>query len=122
MLPEDLGPSAARRRRERLSEKQGGICPACLLPLPEDLVRTEVDHIIPRCRGGPDLKWNRQLLHFACNRSKRATLTDAAVALAAEYGVVLREPPKPRSRYWWRNLQGVSLRQYLDEQQERLMP
>jgi hypothetical protein len=107
--------SEAQRRRERLAEKQDGICPACLLPLPEDLAGTEVDHIIPRCRGGPNLKWNRRLLHFTCNRSKRAKLTDEAVALAAEYGVMLREPPKPRSRYWWQNLPGVSLRQYLDE-------
>lgn len=84
------------RRRQRLAREQGGICPECTLPLPDDLAGTEVDHIIPKARGGPDVPWNRQLVHFRCNRTKRFRLTDAAVALAAERGITLREP-KP---YW----------------------
>ena len=92
------------RRRERLARAQDGICPECTLPLPVDLAGTEVDHIIPKIRGGPDLSWNRQLVHFRCNRSKRFRLTDAAVALAAEHGVILREPVRayrfPRGSGW----------------------
>jgi hypothetical protein len=80
------------RRRERLAGMQGGICPECTRPLPEDLAGTEVDHIIPKACGGPDLAWNRQLVHFQCNRSKRCTLSEAALALAAEHGVKAHLP------------------------------
>ena len=86
------------QRRERLARAQGGICPECTLPLPEDLTGTEVDHIIPKVRGGPDAAWNRQLIHFACNRTKRFRLTDAARALAAEHGVRVHLPI-PRSAH-----------------------
>jgi hypothetical protein len=80
------------RRRERLARAQCGICPWCDLPLPDDLAGTEVDHIIPRVRGGPDKAWNWQLVHWRCNRAKRFKLTDRALALAAEHGITLREP------------------------------
>jgi hypothetical protein len=80
------------RRRARLARAQNGICPECALPLPEDLAGTEVDHIIPKVRGGPDLPWNRQLVHFRCNRTKRFKLTDRARALAAEHGVTVHLP------------------------------
>ena len=85
--------AATLRRRARLAKAQGGMCPACELPLPEDLTGTEIDHIIPRARGGPEDAWNKRLVHFKCNRSKRFKLTDEALALAAEHGVTLREPP-----------------------------
>ena len=84
---------ATMRRRARLAKAQDGMCPECELPLPEDLTETEIDHIIPRVRGGPEDAWNKRLVHFMCNRSKRFKLTDEAVALAAEHGVALREPP-----------------------------
>jgi hypothetical protein len=80
------------RRRERLASAQGGICPWCSLPLPDDLAGTEVDHIIPRVRGGPNVAWNWQLVHWRCNRAKRFMLTDRALALAAEHGITLRKP------------------------------
>ena len=90
--------SSTPGQRAHLAKAQNGICPECSLPLPGDLVKTEVDHIIPRVRGGPDRTWNLRLVHFKCNRSKRFTLTDEALALAAEHGVTLQEP-KPRSEY-----------------------
>ena len=83
---------ATLRQRARRAKNQGGICPACGLPLPEDLTETEVDHIIPRSRGGPSAPWNKRLVHFKCNRAKWCRLTDEAVALAAEHGITLREP------------------------------
>jgi 5-methylcytosine-specific restriction endonuclease McrA len=86
------------RRRARLAEAQGGICPECTLPLPEDLALAEVDHIIPKVRGGPDVPWNRQLVHFRCNRTKRFKLTDRALALAAEHGI-RPHLPIPRSAH-----------------------
>lgn len=81
------------RRKQRMADRQGGICPWCKLPLlPEDLARTQVDHIIPLGRGGPDRPWNRQLLHTRCNYAKGSKLTPEAEKLAAEHGVILREP------------------------------
>lgn len=85
------------QRRERLARAQDGICPECTLPLGE-LAGTEVDHIIPKVRGGPDVAWNRQLVHFRCNRTRRFKLTDAALALAAEHGVRVHLPI-PRSAH-----------------------
>ena len=37
-----------------MAAAQGGICTYCKKPFPEDLADTAVDHIIPRCRGGPN--------------------------------------------------------------------
>jgi HNH endonuclease len=91
-------------------DAQGGVCTWCSLPLPEDLSDVAVDHIIPKCRGGPNRKWNNQLLHRVCNGAggKGKSLTEQARALAAEHGVTLREPsPAPvqirSSRWtsWW---------------------
>jgi hypothetical protein len=81
--------------RRTLYKAQDGICRWCSLPLPEDFADTEIDHIIPRCRGGPDKPWNKQLLHRECNRGpggKWKALTEEARALAGEHGVTLREP------------------------------
>lgn len=89
-----MAPATASRRARR-AKAQGGMCPACLLPLPEDLSETEVDHIIPRARGGPNAPWNKQLVHLKCNRSKSMKLTPEAEALAAEHGVVLHLPIPP---------------------------
>lgn len=92
-----VGQQAAQkqRRRARLAERQHGICPECGLPLPKDLSETEVDHIIPRARGGPSDAWNKRLLHLACNRRKSYKLTAEAAALAAERGITLTEPKQP---------------------------
>lgn len=127
------------RRRARLAEAQNGICPECGLPLPEDLAGTEVDHIIPKVRGGPDVAWNRQLVHFKCNRSKRFKLTARAEELAAEHGVVVHLPifasaiaNRPLTRDealrqdYWKTFFGALteeregiMRQYLDELQRQ---
>jgi hypothetical protein len=86
------------RQRKRLAEAQDGFCPACGSALPDDLADTEVDHIIPRVRGGPNAPWNRRLVHFLCNRRKKDKLTDEAIALAAAYGLTLIEPGASRRR------------------------
>jgi HNH endonuclease len=97
------GGTRMQRRRERLAAQQSGICPACQLPLPGDLAETEIDHIIPRVRGGPEDAWNKRLVHFMCNRSKRFKLTPEAAALAKEHGVV-PHMPIPASAYAYRPL------------------
>jgi 5-methylcytosine-specific restriction endonuclease McrA len=86
--------------KHRLAAAQDYTCPWCKLPLPDDFADTSVDHIIPRVRGGPDLAWNLQLLHARCNSSKWGALTDEAVALAAEHGIILVAPRPPRSWGW----------------------
>jgi len=91
----DSGPRPLRYGSRRwLAEAQGYVCPWCKLPLPDDLADTDRDHIIPRCRGGPDRTWNYQLLHKRCNRrgGKGTALTAEAEALAREHGVTTHIP------------------------------
>jgi 5-methylcytosine-specific restriction endonuclease McrA len=88
-------PYKDQERREKLAAAQGGDCTYCKKPFPEDLTDTAVDHIIPRCRGGPDAPWNFCLLHRICNYAKGRGLTPEARTLAGRYGVMLREPLKP---------------------------
>jgi 5-methylcytosine-specific restriction endonuclease McrA len=94
-----------QRRRRKMAAVQQGLCVWCWLPLPADLNEAEIDHIIPRCRGGPDQGWNRQLLHKRCNGrgwgqsrkgQKGTTITPLAEALAAEHGITIGPPPQRR--------------------------
>ena len=78
-----------------MSSAQGGICTYCKKPFPEDLADTAVDHIIPRCRGGPNAPWNFCLLHTVCNYAKGRELTPEAVALAKQHRIALHEPLRP---------------------------
>ena len=55
---------------------QGGRCPWCWRPLPEDLASVQTDLIIPVNHGGMDMKWNQQLLHAVCRAERHAA--DAA--------------------------------------------
>lgn len=41
----------------------------------------DVDHIIPRHKGGPDAVWNLQAMCKHCNRSKQDSLTDTPLDL-----------------------------------------
>ena len=56
--------------RERLYREQGGDCAGCGRDLPFDIL--ELDHIVPRARGGEDRDDNAQLLCPTCNRIKGA--------------------------------------------------
>lgn len=78
---------ASARRRTKLATAQAWACTWCSTSLSADLSRTQVDHVIPVSRGGPDEQWNLQLLHDSCNRAKRDKLTPQALALAAERGI-----------------------------------
>ena len=61
----------------KLLKKQKGICPQCKQHFtPEDLI--EVDHIIPKSKGGKDTYNNLQALHRHCHdvKSKNDYLYD----------------------------------------------
>ncbi len=44
-----------------------GIC-HCRVDQADDV---QVDHIIPRSKGGPEVAWNERVVHAACNMRKR---------------------------------------------------
>jgi HNH endonuclease len=67
-------------------------CSWCGLGLPANMEGVVIDHIIPRARGGPNVGWNKQLLHALCNARKQDKLTPEAEALALARGVKLHEP------------------------------
>jgi 5-methylcytosine-specific restriction endonuclease McrA len=69
------------------------VCTWCNEPLGRG---SAVDHIIPLSRGGPNVAWNRELLHRRCNQEKGNLLTSRAIALAELHGITLLEP---RRRY-----------------------
>ena len=54
--------------RHILFHKQDGKCVSCDYPLPIRLF--ELDHIMPKSKGGPDIDSNLQLLCGWCNRTK----------------------------------------------------
>ena len=57
-----------RTHRHRLYGEQEGVCVGCDTHFPFRVM--EVDHILPRVKGGTDLADNLQLLCSGCNRSK----------------------------------------------------
>mgnify|MGYP003346698194 FL=1 len=56
--------------KERLYKEQKGHCKACDVEM--RIVDFEVDHIIPKAKGGGDYYENYQLLCSSCNRIKGA--------------------------------------------------
>ncbi|MDR0304210.1 MAG: HNH endonuclease, partial [Chitinispirillales bacterium] len=54
--------------RERLYKEQNGLCNACATQF--DMRNLEIDHIIPKSKGGGDYYENYQLLCGSCNRIK----------------------------------------------------
>ena len=57
-----------RTHRHRLYGEQEGVCVGCETHFPFRVM--EVDHILPRVKGGTDHESNLQLLCSGCNRSK----------------------------------------------------
>jgi site-specific DNA-methyltransferase (adenine-specific) len=54
--------------KERLHKEQNGLCNACKTKF--DVRNLEIDHIIPKAKGGGDYYENYQLLCGSCNRIK----------------------------------------------------
>ena len=65
----DLGDLPSyRTHRHRLYGEQEGVCPGCETHFPFRVM--DMDHMLPRSRGGTDHPDNLQLLCSGCNRSK----------------------------------------------------
>jgi site-specific DNA-methyltransferase (adenine-specific) len=54
--------------KERLYKEQGGLCNACKTKF--DIRNLEIDHIVPKAKGGGDYYENYQLLCGSCNKIK----------------------------------------------------
>ena len=71
-----------RTHRHRLYGEQEGVCAGCDTHFPFRVM--DVDHILPRSRGGTDHPYNLQLLCSGCNRSKGGkTMAEWRTAVAA---------------------------------------
>jgi CRISPR/Cas system Type II protein with McrA/HNH and RuvC-like nuclease domain len=56
-------------QRERIFERDKGICGICKHPI-EDIEQSNIDHIIPLSRKGENCMENKQIAHIECNQSK----------------------------------------------------
>jgi RNA-directed DNA polymerase len=98
-------------RVAKLLKKQKGKCAHCGLTFRENDVM-EVDHRIPKSRGGKDSYENWDLLHRHCHDTK--TATDLAKAKAEEREIIERfERVKAIAKAYANNM-NPNLRQYVD--------
>ena len=72
-----------RQNRHVLFGEQEGKCNGCQMEFPFKMF--EVDHMVPRSRGGTDHKSNLQLLCSSCNRIKGGRPMEYLMARLAEY-------------------------------------
>ena len=72
-----------RQNRHVLFGEQEGKCNGCKMEFPFKMF--EVDHVVPRSRGGTDHKSNLQLLCSPCNRIKGDRPMEYLMARLAEY-------------------------------------
>ena len=72
-----------RQNRHVLFGEQEGKCNGCKMEFPFKMF--EVDHVVPRSRGGTDHKSNLQLLCSPCNRIKGDRPMEFLMARLAEY-------------------------------------
>lgn len=84
----------------KLLKQQKGKCSYCS-NLFRDGDLTEVDHIIPRAKGGKDSYENRQLLHRHCH--DRKTASDGSLGKKSDCNSVNPKPPNVQSNWIWTN-------------------
>lgn len=64
-------PYTAQKAFKRLLRRcQGGRCGICFRPMPSDVDRLSIDHVVPISRGGADGLGNLVAAHKGCNRAK----------------------------------------------------
>lgn len=91
MLDDEVAPWASHSLAfmTELVEQQHWRCPWCRDYLPDSPPGTAIDHIIPQIYGGPNRRWNLQLLHAGCNSAKGKKITAEALELADAHGVTI---------------------------------
>lgn len=80
-------PRDTRRGRKGLAvyRRDGWLCRICSERIEQDLIRSNhlmgatLDHIIPRCYGGPDAQWNLRATHKLCNNKRPDRIREADV-------------------------------------------
>lgn len=70
ILPESL------RLRFEILKRDNFTCRYCGRNVKEDKVKLEIDHIIPRSRGGKDIPSNLQVSCFECNQGKKDVILE----------------------------------------------
>lgn len=80
---------------KKLIKRQHGACALCGMELA--LREADLDHIVPRSMGGPNLYWNFRATHRRCNRERGAAIYDtvAEAKALARFRVYLAEGCKP---------------------------
>ena len=71
--------------KHELYRAQNGKCNGCLYPNPIQYM--QVDHIVPRAKGGKDAFGNMQLLCGNCNRKKGTDSMDMFLAKLSKEGI-----------------------------------
>lgn len=66
--------SSNSRKREEMYKRQKGRCPLCQLPFP--LKDATIDHIIPKSRGGTNIRENLHVTCKQCNFNKNNLTTN----------------------------------------------
>ena len=75
-----------RTHKHRLFGQQEGNCGGCQMVFPFKIF--EVDHVVPRAKGGTDHFDNLQLLCPACNRAKGTRSQAELIATLRERGML----------------------------------
>jgi 5-methylcytosine-specific restriction endonuclease McrA len=95
------------RAKAFLWTRQDGRCGWCGKPLlvglgyypvrsdPRSALFPEIDHIVPRSRGGPYVPGNTQLVHRQCNQQKNTKMTPRAGELVAVFTLSGDMTPRP---------------------------
>jgi 5-methylcytosine-specific restriction protein A len=86
-----------QRQKEKLWERQAGLCAACREPL--EAGRFEDDHALALIDGGTNDLSNRRLLHPRCHRPKSAQEHSAnSHVKRIKYGRTKRSRPMPGTK------------------------
>lgn len=64
--------TAWEKQRKRILDRDNGLCQPCMRSTGRVTMATEVDHVIPKARGGSDADANLQAICNPCHKAKTA--------------------------------------------------
>lgn len=100
--------STGERKAKKLKElikRQKGLCGICGKPV--TAANSNIDHIVPKSRGGSGLDFNLRAAHKECNSDKANAIEDSpeyrdAVILHERLGIFIdSDDRKPRWAPYW---------------------